>query len=147
VPADVALKAMTLWAAVQYGEEANKGSIEVGKIADFVILTKDPTATDPDKLDDIKVAETIKEGISVYVASPEKLQKKASLGKGMDNPVSDFLNVLMAQRELKELPPEQRTAEKRLEIASSPLEMGCVGNIVFDITRTILGDEDALDLA
>lgn len=146
VPAEVALKAMTLWVAHQYGEENEKGSIEVGKLADFVILTKDPTATDPDKLDEIKVVETIKEGTSVYVASPEKLQKKASLERGMGSPVSDFFTLLMAQRELKELPPEQRTAEKRLEIASSPFEMGCVGNIVFDIQRTILGDEGALDL-
>ena len=45
-----ALKAMTIWPAWQHFEEDDKGSIEVGKIADFVILSDDPTAVDPEKL-------------------------------------------------------------------------------------------------
>ena len=43
--------------------------VEVGKLADFVILSADPTAVDPETLDQIKVVETIKEGRSVYVAT------------------------------------------------------------------------------
>jgi len=61
-----ALKAMTLWPARQHFEEKSKGSIEVGKLADFVILDKDPTAVDPETIDQIKVVETIKEGVTVF---------------------------------------------------------------------------------
>jgi predicted amidohydrolase YtcJ len=46
-----ALKAMTLWPAYQHFEETTKGSLEVGKLADFVILSADPTAVDPETLD------------------------------------------------------------------------------------------------
>ena len=68
-----ALKAMTLWPAWQHFEEKTKGSIETGKLADFVILDKDPTAIDPETLDQIKVVETIKEGVTVFdIASMKK---------------------------------------------------------------------------
>jgi len=62
-----ALKAMTIWPAWQHYEEHWKGSIEAGKLADFVILSADPTAVDPETLDQIKVLETIKEGTAVFV--------------------------------------------------------------------------------
>ena len=62
-----ALKAMTIWSAHQHFEEADKGSLEVGKLADFVVLSQDPTAVDPEKLDQIKVTETIKQGVTIYV--------------------------------------------------------------------------------
>ena len=58
----VALKAMTLWAAYQHFEEKTKGSIEVGKLADFVILSDNPLTIEPAKLADLTVVETIKEG-------------------------------------------------------------------------------------
>ncbi len=61
-----ALKAMTIWPAWQHFEEDTKGSIEVGKLADFVILDKDPTGVDPDTIDQIKVTETIKEGVTIF---------------------------------------------------------------------------------
>jgi len=64
-----ALKAMTLWPAWQHFEENSKGSIEVGKLADFVILDRDPTAIDPEKLEHIKVTETIKEGVTIFKLS------------------------------------------------------------------------------
>ncbi len=66
VPVATALKAMTLWSAYQHFEEKTKGSIEVGKLADFVVLSENPLEIDEDKLADIKVLETIKEGTSVY---------------------------------------------------------------------------------
>jgi predicted amidohydrolase YtcJ len=62
-----ALKAMTLWPAWQHFEEAQKGSIETGKLADFVVLSQDPTAIDPETLDRLEVLETIKEGKTVFV--------------------------------------------------------------------------------
>ena len=61
-----ALKAMTIWPAVQYFEEASTGAIEPGKLADFVILSDNPLAVKPEDLITLKVLETIKEGKSVY---------------------------------------------------------------------------------
>jgi predicted amidohydrolase YtcJ len=61
-----ALKAMTIWPAWQHFELDSKGSIEVGKLADFVVLSKDPTAVDPETLDTLKVLMTIKEGTVVF---------------------------------------------------------------------------------
>jgi adenine deaminase len=69
-----ALKAMTIWPAYQYFEEKNKGSIETGKLADFVILDKDPTSVDPETLDTLKVIQTIKEGNTVYLAGKNKVR-------------------------------------------------------------------------
>ena len=63
-----ALKAMTIWPAAQYFEEANKGTIEPGKLADFVILDKNPLSVTPDDLIKLKVVETIKENQSVFRA-------------------------------------------------------------------------------
>lgn len=59
------LKAMTIWAAYQQGEEGQKGSLEPGKLADLVILSKDPTAVKPEAIADIKVMQTIKEGQTI----------------------------------------------------------------------------------
>ncbi|MCJ7935878.1 MAG: amidohydrolase [Chryseobacterium sp.] len=61
-----ALKAITINAAYQLQEENRKGSITSGKLADFVILDQNPLTIDPEKMRDIKVLETIKEGNSVY---------------------------------------------------------------------------------
>jgi predicted amidohydrolase YtcJ len=66
VPVMTALKAMTLWAAYQHFEEASKGSIEPGKLADFAILSANPANADPDAIDQIVVVETIKEGKAIY---------------------------------------------------------------------------------
>ena len=64
----IALKAMTLWAVYQYFEEKEKGSLEVGKIADMVILSANPLTVPPATIKDIKVVETIKAGQPVYIA-------------------------------------------------------------------------------
>jgi predicted amidohydrolase YtcJ len=58
----IALKAMTIWPAYQHFEESNKGSIEVGKVADLVILSDNPLAVQREKLAEIRVIETIKNG-------------------------------------------------------------------------------------
>ncbi len=63
-----ALKAMTLWPAWQHFEEQDKGSIEVGKLADLVVLSQDPTRVDPETLDQLRVLTTIKEGAVIYDA-------------------------------------------------------------------------------
>jgi predicted amidohydrolase YtcJ len=69
VDALTALKAMTIWPAMQYFEEGSKGSIEPGKLADFVILSDNPLYVKPEDLIALKVVETIKEGKSVYKAT------------------------------------------------------------------------------
>jgi len=68
VPVQTALKAMTIWPAYQHFEEASKGTIEIGKLADFVVLSENPLTVNPEKLAELKVMQTFKEGISVYDA-------------------------------------------------------------------------------
>jgi predicted amidohydrolase YtcJ len=68
VPPYVALKALTDWAAYQYFEEADKGTLEPGKRADLVILSENPLKADPLKIKDIEVIETIKDGQVIYRA-------------------------------------------------------------------------------
>jgi predicted amidohydrolase YtcJ len=63
------LKAMTIWTAEQYGEEASKGSLEPGKLADLVILSADPLTVPPRKIQEIRVLETIKEGTTIHSAN------------------------------------------------------------------------------
>jgi predicted amidohydrolase YtcJ len=65
-----ALKAMTINVAHQYGEQASKGSLEVGKRADLVVLDQNPLKVEPMKIKDILVVETIKDGRSVYQRQP-----------------------------------------------------------------------------
>ena len=74
----VALKAMTLWAAYQHFEEKTKGSIEIGKLADFAILSENPLSIDRQKIADIKVLETIKRGRSIYRLDPAKTGENAT---------------------------------------------------------------------
>ncbi len=74
-----ALKAMTLWPAWQHFEEDQKGSLEVGKLADFVLLSENPMTIDPEDLDDINVLVTIKNDTVVYKAKTGV--QKGSLGK------------------------------------------------------------------
>lgn len=60
------LQAMTIHVAHQYQEENVKGSIKKGKLADFVILDKNPLKVDSDAIKDIEVLETIKEGKTIF---------------------------------------------------------------------------------
>ena len=54
-----AIKGLTIGAAYQLNKEDEIGSLEVGKLADLVILSADPYTVDPMKLDtDVKVVET-----------------------------------------------------------------------------------------
>jgi len=61
-----ALKGITIWSAYQHFEDNKKGSLEEGKLADIVILDKNPLKVEPDAIKDIQVVETIKEGVSVF---------------------------------------------------------------------------------
>lgn len=61
-----ALKGVTINAAYAYHEEAVKGTLEAGKLADMVILDKNPLKVDKMAVKEIQVLETIKNGKSVY---------------------------------------------------------------------------------
>lgn len=61
-----ALQAVTSHAAYQYGEEAEKGTLEVGKRADFVILDKNPLETELSEIEKIRVLATIKDDRALY---------------------------------------------------------------------------------
>lgn len=64
-----ALKGMTIWAAMSNFEEKQKGSIEVGKAADFIILDKDLLKVEESELLKIKVQSTFLNGEEVYSAN------------------------------------------------------------------------------
>ena len=61
-----ALQAITTWSAYQHFEEHQKGTLEVGKLADMIILDKNPLKASPSEIKEIKVLETIKDGVIVY---------------------------------------------------------------------------------
>ncbi len=77
------LKAITIWPAYQHFEEKVKGSIEVGKQADFVILSADPLTVDPLTIADIKVLQTINDGQTVF-KHPDGVQKSELVGGDRD---------------------------------------------------------------
>ena len=56
------LKGMTIWAAYSNFEENEKGSIEAGKLADFIILDKNIMEVDASEIPNIKVVNTFIDG-------------------------------------------------------------------------------------
>ena len=61
-----ALRGMTIWAAYSNFEENEKGSIEVGKMADFVFTEKDMMTAPESELRNLKVTATYLAGERVY---------------------------------------------------------------------------------
>ncbi len=79
-----ALRAVTANAAWQIKEENSKGTLEVGKLADLVILERNPLTVEPSTIKDIAVVETIKEGSTIFrrnqaTASTAPVQETASI--------------------------------------------------------------------
>lgn len=60
------LKGMTIWAAYSNFEEAEKGSIEAGKFADFIIMDKDIMTVTEDAIPNLEVRATYVGGEKVY---------------------------------------------------------------------------------
>jgi predicted amidohydrolase YtcJ len=57
---------MTIWAAYSNFEESLKGSIEIGKYADFVLLTKDIMKIPEEEITNVDVVATIVNGSIVF---------------------------------------------------------------------------------
>ncbi|HYM23327.1 MAG TPA: amidohydrolase [Vicinamibacterales bacterium] len=66
VTVDEALRINTLNGAYASHEEAIKGSIAPGKLADFVVLADDLHTVDPNKIKDIKIVRTVVGGKTMY---------------------------------------------------------------------------------
>ena len=68
ITVDEAIRVNTINGAWASHEEAIKGSITTGKLADFVILADDPHTVSPDKIKDIKIVSTVVGGETKYQA-------------------------------------------------------------------------------
>jgi predicted amidohydrolase YtcJ len=71
VTAAEAIKVWTLDGAYATSEENIKGSITPGKLADFVVLEKDPRKVQPDTIKDIVVKATYLGGQKVFTSPPK----------------------------------------------------------------------------
>jgi predicted amidohydrolase YtcJ len=138
-----ALKAMTVWPAWQQFEGARKGTLETGKLADLVILSKDPTAVDPETLADIQVVETIKEGQTVYSAGPGSQKKTEMIFPGGEHAaLEDTLKAVFVEHRLTRLPEAMRTAETRARIAEEFDE--CLGGAVLSEIMDLKAPREAM---
>ena len=63
-----AMRICTMHGAYASFEENIKGSLEAGKLADFVILEQDPHEVDPDTIKEIRIIQTVMGGLTTYEA-------------------------------------------------------------------------------
>lgn len=66
ISVDEALQVNTINGAYNSHEEAIKGSITYGKLADFVVLADDPHTVNQEKIKDIEIVRTVTGGLTVY---------------------------------------------------------------------------------
>lgn len=71
ITVEEALRASTIGAAYQFREEDRKGSLEPGKLADLIVLDRNPLEAEPMELNRIRVMETIKEGKTIFRRSAD----------------------------------------------------------------------------
>ncbi|UKD57138.1 amidohydrolase [Amycolatopsis sp. FU40] len=70
IDVEAALRGYTIDAAYLAGEEESKGSLEVGKLADLIVLSEDPTTVDPSRIRDLTVDATVIGGQLVWQRDP-----------------------------------------------------------------------------
>ena len=136
-----ALKAMTIWPAHQHFEEKSKGSVEVGKLADFVILSKDPTRVPPTSLAQLKVTETIKEGRTIFVLDAKE-QRRAELmlkpGASGDDVFGRTIRTLAVYREYERLPAYMQSPAALRHFAALPHDPACTTAVLGDLMNAML---------
>jgi predicted amidohydrolase YtcJ len=138
-----ALKAMTIWPAWGYFEEKDKGSIEVGKLADFAILSRDPTQGDTKTINQMKVTETIKEGVTVFRLDAQA-QRQAALGLQPGQSADVFARTLTAlsiHRDLEQAPAALRRPGTIAHFMSAPHDPACVNRLLGELTLAMLEGE------
>jgi hypothetical protein len=136
-----ALKSMTIWAAYQKFEEETKGSLEVGKLADLVILSADPTTVDPTTIDQIRVTETIKEGVTVFELDAQEKRKAALMSRpGSDgsNAFARFLTTQAVYRDLARVPPALRRPGTVQFFLNAPHDNACVLATLDDLLAAMM---------
>jgi predicted amidohydrolase YtcJ len=97
-----ALQAVTSAAAYQIKEEKSKGTIQAGKLADFVILDNNPLKVTPAKITEINVVQTIKEGKSIFKLSSPRAYTPVSMSDhhhetGQQKPLSKSQQKIVAR--------------------------------------------------
>ncbi len=132
-----ALKAMTIWPAWQHFEEESKGSIEAGKLADLVVLSADPTAVDPETLDQLKVLETIKEGRTVF-ALDKSAATAARPGADVNPALARMLVALGGHGALPSFAPVP--APGAGTDVPEPVAATCMSDGIMVLTAAMLGD-------
>lgn len=68
ITVEQAIKGYTLWAAEQFKIEETHGTLEVGKVADMMIIDRNPLNISPSQLDKVQVRTTIMAGSVTYQA-------------------------------------------------------------------------------
>ena len=140
-----ALKAMTIWPAWQHYEETSKGSIEIGKLADFVILSRDPTKGDVNTIDQIKVVETIKEGVTIFSATREEKRRGDLMikpGIHGDNTFSRALRVASIHLRHGDLSPENRNSGMLHSHGDDSHDMTCLCAFASRLAALIAGGSE-----
>jgi len=69
ITVEEALRAYTSDGAYASFEETIKGTLEPGKLADFVVLSADPNGLDPARLREVRVLRTVVGGRTVFTAT------------------------------------------------------------------------------
>ncbi len=137
-----AIKSMTIWSAWQHFEEKTKGSIEVGKLADFVILDKDPTAVDPETIDQIKVTETIKEGKTIFVLKSTDGPSAAGVHQSNDRADRAFTNALLAISGANSRSLRSRKGLNDVKLPPSPGCAGCACGTLSRLADAVAGGDE-----
>jgi Amidohydrolase family len=139
-----ALKAMTIWPAWQHYEEAGKGSIEVGKLADLVILSRDPTQGDVNTIDRIKVSETIKEGRSVFTLgaqAPRQAGVSIEPSDGWQGGFQRFLAGAAAYSDAVRAPLPLQASLRLPRLTSQVHDAACVSGLLSELSAAMLVGE------